>query len=320
MKKLIIISGPTASGKTATSIALAKLLNDQKIDAAVINFDSLLFYKELNIGTAKPTQDELEAVEHHLVDISSINDPLNASDYIKLAEDKINELHMKNKIVFLVGGSAFYLRALVKGMYESVGASQEIKDDVDKLYKENGIDAIISYLKEHDPKSLDNLHVNDHYRLVRAVEHHKMTGTPISDQKEKMDKEDPYDFSNNAHPDWDILHLYLDLPKEEHWKIIQKRSQKMFDDGLLGEVKDLLESGFTGEERPLQSIGYKESLDFIRGIHSNLEDCLERLNISTRQLAKSQRTFFKKIQPKETFHPLRDKEKIAQRVLAYIKQ
>lgn len=318
MKKLIIISGPTASGKTAMSIDLARLLASKNIESAVVNFDSLLFYKELNIGTAKPTKDELESIEHHLIDISSIASPLNASDYISQAKEKIDELHSHGKIVFLVGGSAFYLRALIKGMYESNGATEELREEITKEFKTNGIEPFIDFLKSNDPKSLEKLHPNDHYRILRAVEHFKMTGSPISSQKDKMDQKNPYDFSENDHPDWDILHLYLDLPKDEHWKIIQKRSQKMFDEGLLDEVDLLLKSNFSGEERPLQSIGYKESIDYIRGNYSTLNECIERLNISTRQLAKSQRTFFNKITPKECFHPLKERALIFERVLAYI--
>lgn len=320
MNKLVIISGPTSSGKTSTSISLATELKKLGISSAIVNFDSLLFYKELTIGTAKPTSEELEQVEHHLVNISSAKEPLNASDYIKLAEEKIIELFKQDKVVFLVGGSGFYLRALIKGMYESRTPNEQLQKDLDQLYKEQGIAPFLSYLKEHDPQSLINLHENDHYRLIRAVEHHKMTGEPISKEKERFDQQNPYDFSENTHPDWDIFHLYLDLPKNEHWEIIQKRTQKMFDDGLINEVKSLLDQDFTGFEKPLQSIGYKETVGFLRGEYSTISDCQERLNISTRQLAKSQRTFFKKVTPKEQYHPLQDKQKIHQDLLKFITQ
>jgi tRNA dimethylallyltransferase len=311
MGKVIIISGPTASGKTSTSLLLAKEIKENyKQNCAIVNFDSLLFYKELNIGTAKPNEEELSAVEHHLVDICSVKNEQNASTYVELAEKKINTLIDQNKVVILVGGSGFYLRALIKGMYESKSANLELRKEVDALYKDQGIEPFVSFLKNHDPESLANLHENDHYRLMRAYEHFKQTGSKISIEKEKSDKSLPYDFSINNHPNWDIYHLYLDLPKDQHWDIIQTRTKQMILDGLITEVKDLLDNGVTGKEKPLNSIGYKETIDYINGLFSTEEEYSERISISTRQLAKSQRTFFKKVTPKSTYHPLDDKQKI----------
>ena len=312
---VIVISGPTASGKTSTSLRLAKLLGE----AAVVNFDSLLFYNELNIWTAKPNAKELAEVEHHLVDICSAKNHHNASDYIELAEQKIIELHKDNKAAILVGGSGFYLRALLKGMYESKKSDEALRLELDKELKENGITPFIDFLKEHDPESLEQLHENDHYRLVRAVEHFKTTGTKISEEKKKLDEARPYDFSVNKHPNWNIFHLYLDLPKDQHLKIIEARATQMIDEGLVEEVKNLLASGFSGDEKPLGSIGYKETIDYINGLFKSKEDYLERIVISTRQLAKSQRTFFKKVTPKETHHPLNDVEEIDKKVLEFIK-
>jgi tRNA dimethylallyltransferase len=119
--------------------------------------------------------------------------------------------------------------------------------------------------------------------------------------------------------EWKVLHIHLDLPKDEHLKIIEKRTDRMLASGLLNEVKALLAQGFTGQEKPLQSIGYKESLDFISGIYKNLNDCRERIIISTRQLAKSQRTWFKRDSLKETYHPLEQRSQISARVEKFIK-
>jgi tRNA dimethylallyltransferase len=310
MKKLIVISGPTASGKTKTSIELAEKIKEQfHIPTAVVNFDSLLFYKEISIGTAKPTKKEQKDVPHYMIDIESISSPMNAADFIKKGEAIIKDLFAKNYCVILVGGSAFYLRALLKGMYESPTPSEEIKKKFDDLYDQKGIEGIIDYLKIHDPESLKNYHTNDHYRLTRAAIHFATTGTKISDQKQELDEKSPYDFNEIVHP-WQILHLYLDLPKETHYEIIKQRTENMFKDGLLDEIKGLKEKGFTLEEKPLSSIGYKEAIEYMNGNFDSLEDCIERISISTRQLAKSQRTFFKKITPKLSFNPLEDREKI----------
>lgn len=310
MKKLIIISGATATGKTSYSYKIADLIkNELSTEVAIINFDSLLFYKELNIGTAKPTAHELATHKHHLIDISSAKSPLNAHEYIQLAEKEIELCHEKKIIPILVGGSAFYLRALIKGMYESTTISNDLREELEKEYKENGIAPFIEFLKINDPKSMENLHENDHYRLIRAVEHFKQTGSPISLEKERMDELNPYDLSSGKH-DWDLHHIYLDLPKAEHWGYITSRTKQMIDQGLVTEVENLLKDGFTGTEKPLGSIGYIETLAYLKDEFSSIEEYSERISISTRQLAKSQRTFFKKITPKYSYHPLQDEERI----------
>jgi tRNA dimethylallyltransferase len=290
------------------------------LKAAIVNFDSLVFYKEISIGTARPTPEEMDGIEHHLVGFESIKSPMNASHFIALGEAIINRLFQENKIVILVGGSAFYLRALLKGMYDSTSTPREIKERVDSWYQKGGIAVINNYLQKYDPDSLNNYHVNDHYRLMRAVEHFEATGTKISIQKKVLDELNPYDFTSIVHP-WEILHIYLDIPRDEHFKIIINRTKKMFADGLLAEIDQLEKDGFTLEEKPLASIGYKESIELRsgKGQFQTAEQCIERISISTRQLAKSQRTFFNRITPKESFNPIHDQAKIMIRVETFIK-
>lgn len=316
--KLIVISGPTATGKTKTSISLAQMLIDRGFACEIVNFDSLYFYREISIGTAKPTMQERQGIIHHMIDVESILSPMNASDFINQAKNIIVGLFAQNKVVILVGGSAFYLRALLKGMYESPSPDPLVKKEMENLYQTKGIEAIVEYLQKHDPESLVNLHANDHYRLIRAAEHHRMTGEKMSVQKKLMDQQNPYDFSKCIH-DWDVLHLYLDVPKEEHYKIIQQRTVQMFADGLMEEIETLEKQGFSLDLKPLQSIGYKEAILLRQGQFSSLDDCIERISISTRQLAKSQRTFFNKIHPKESFNPLTDFASIKERVNTFVK-
>lgn len=309
MNKLIIVSGPTATGKTKISIEIAKIIKKKlNLNSAIVNFDSLLFYKEISIGSAKPSVEERQSIEHYLLDIESISTPLNAADYINQALSTINYLMANDTCPILVGGSAFYLRSLLKGMYES-DRDQNAQIEIEEIYKKNGIEAIIDYLKIHDPQSLLNLHNNDHYRLVRAAIHHHSTKTKISDQKKEMDGKNPYDFNSIIHP-WELLHIYLDLPKDLHYEIIHDRVQKMFANGLLDEINELSKKGFTLEEKPLSSIGYKEAIEYLKGQFPGREQCIERIAISTRQLAKSQRTFFNKIHPKHQFNPLTEEDKI----------
>jgi len=295
-------------------------LSESSLKPVIINFDSLLFYKELNIGTAKPTLEEKEGHPHLLIDICSAKEPMNAHDYIQRAEDKIISCHKAGEVPILVGGSAFYLRALIKGMYESTKVSEESKEEIDRLYKEEGIKPFIEFLQSKDPETMKILHENDHYRIIRAYEHILQTGQPFSAERKRMEALNPYDLSSGVHEDWEIHHIYLDLPKEEHWSYITRRTKQMFDQGLVKEVENLLSSGFTGEEKPLKSIGYIETIDYLQNKFESESEYLERISISTRQLAKSQRTFFKKITPKFSYHPIEDEEEILKNAIDFIRE
>ena len=293
-KTIIIVTGATATGKTGVAIQLYKSLKQKGIISRIINFDSLLFYKELNIGTAKPTSEELLEAPHELISICSAKDHLNAARYSEIALPLINKCHGSKEVVILVGGSGFYLRALIKGMYNSPATPKTVKDEVEKIFDEDGILGLITVLKERDPATLDTLHPNDEYRIMRAVEHIMTTGGKFSSEREKMDKKGPYNLARGRDPLWNILHFNLDIQKDEHYRIIESRTKQMFEAGLVDEVTELLKSGFTGKEKPLQSIGYKETIALINGDFKSVAECMERISISTRQLAKAQRTWFKR--------------------------
>jgi tRNA dimethylallyltransferase len=300
-KNLIVISGATATGKTSLSIKVAK-----EFDAEIVNFDSIYFYNELNIGSAKPTIEEMQGIEHHLINIRSVKDPLNAADFVRQAIPLVNKIQKTGKPVVLVGGSGFYLQALLNGMFESITTSEDVLKKSDQLYSDLGIQAFRDLLKKEDPKSFETLHENDHYRNRRAVEHFWQTGEKFSQQKEKMKellKDSPV-IQNK----WNVIHVHLKIPREDHNKIIENRAKIMLENGLLDEAKELI-SNFSSDLKPLQSIGYKEIIGFIKGEFSSLDECLERIVISTRQLAKAQRTWFKKVE-KQSFNPLENSEKI----------
>lgn len=311
--KVIVISGPTASGKTDLAVELA-----HKFGGEVVNFDSLLLYKEITIGTAKPTNEERKEIPHHMIDVRSISHPMNAADYAREAFPIVERLLNEKKLVYLVGGSGFYLQALLKGMYDSPTTPKEIIEKSDALYKEQGISPFLELLKVHDPKTFERYHENDHYRIRRAVEHWWTTGLPMSLARAEKDESNTQLDRPTVH-NWEVLHIYLDLPKEEHLKIIERRTDKMLSGGLIEEVRGLLDKGFSGLEKPLQSIGYKETLDLIFGVFKNISECRERIIISTRQLAKSQRTWFNRDSFKKKFHPLEEREKIFLQVDEFIK-
>jgi tRNA dimethylallyltransferase len=310
-KKIIIIAGATATGKTNLSIELAK-----SYQGCIVNFDSLLFYQELQIGTARPTKEEMSGVEHFLVGTDSISSPLNAKQFAERAIQIIEE-RPDNQPIFLVGGSGFYLQALLYGMYEDLSTPQPIKEKSDNLYRDNGIEPFREILKIHDHENYLRLHANDHYRIRRAVEYFWTTNKPFSEAKKSHDVSQEKQ-KEIIHSNWDCLLLYLDIPKEEHYEIIKKRTKTMFDLGLIEEVKNLLAQGFSGKEKPLESIGYKEVQAFLRG-ELTLESCEELIFISTRQLAKSQRTWFKG-QNMQPTHPLKERETILKNVQQFLKE
>lgn len=317
-KKLILLLGPTASGKTGLSIDFAKQIGIDKCH--VINFDSVLFYKDLDIGSAKPTLKEMDGVTHHLVSISPITKELNASDFVELATQKINALHEKGIIPILVGGSAFYLRSLIRGMYESESTDPLIQAEAKKIYKEHGMAPIVDYLTKHDPESLVNLHENDHYRRIRAYEYHKMTGQKISQQKKNADEEGAYDFSRNIHG-WETLNICLSLPKDEHWKIIEKRTKTMLEQGLINEVKTILENKEHHRElKPLKTIGYKEVIQYLNREINTQDELIEKIYFATRRLAKSQKTFLNKVHPLYRLHPLKERNELYKLVDDFINE
>jgi tRNA dimethylallyltransferase len=300
--KICIVSGPTATGKTSTAIQLAKQYGGE-----IVNFDSLLLYQELNIGSAKPSLAEQKGIPHHMVGVESIKNPMNAASYMDKTLPLIHELHKQNKLVYLVGGSGFYLQALLYGMFKSGTTPKEILERSEELYQKQGITPFLAELKSHDPKSFERYHENDHYRIRRAVEHFWHNQSPFSESRETM-MQKREDTSHMAKFNWDVHHIHLDLPKAEHFEIIQKRTQTMLEQGLIQEVQSILDQGFSKDLKPLQSIGYKETIDHLLG-KLNQAEMIERINISTRQLAKSQRTWFKKIH-KNTYHPLKEMVKL----------
>lgn len=286
-KKLILIMGPTATGKTRLSLDLA-----QKFQLPIVNADSLLFYNELNIGVAKPSINDLNSIPHYLINISSISNPINAKIYRDLAINTLNSLWEKTQhsAVILAGGSGFYIRALLYGMYQSETPKPEVLEKSQLLYETEGIKPFMDLLQSIDPITAQKLHINDHYRIRRAVEHWWSTHTPFSQVSRLQDEK------NKTSPfwkeqGWEILPLYTDISKDQHLQFIEKRTKEMLDLGLIEEVKSLLKV-FSGNEKPLQSIGYKEVQDYLNGQILTLEILHESIVTSTRQLAKAQRTWF----------------------------
>lgn len=279
MAKVLVICGATASGKTSLAVECAKRLHSE-----IISADSLLVYRGLNIGTAKPTMEERQGIKHHLIDVVSPIENFSVSDYEKMALPIVEELLAQGKTPIICGGTGFYINALLyKSQFGNVGANLEIREKYETLYREKGGEYLHSVLQEKDPESAAKLHVNDVKRVIRALEIYETTG------KKKSLQDDGYS------PRFNFTAVSIDYPRETLYERIHKRVDIMFNDGLLEEVQTLLNNGVSLDAQCMQGIGYKEIVEGLENSVS-LDEIKELIKKNTRNYAKRQITFFKRMQ------------------------
>ena len=278
-KPLVIIAGPTACGKTATSIELAK-----KINGEIISADSMQVYKYMDIGTAKATKQEMQDIPHYLIDEFYPDEEFNVMIFQKKAKDYIDQIYKKGKIPILVGGTGFYINALVfDNNFVEEESDSNLRNELYELAEKNGVEYLHNMLKEFDPESAEKIHYNNVKRVARAIEFYKKTGKPISEHnKEAKSKSSPYK----------IAFIVLDMDRQKLYERINKRVDVMIEDGLVDEVKMLLEKGYKKELVSMQGLGYKEIVAYING-ETSLEEAIEKLKQSTRHFAKRQLTWFR---------------------------
>ena len=274
-KSLIYIAGPTAIGKTKISIELAKKLNTE-----IISCDSRQFYKELKIGTAPPTQEELSEVKHHFIQNKSINEIYTVGDFEKEAINKINALFNSYDKLIMVGGSGLYADAIMFGLDKFPKIPKEIRDQVNLFYKTHGLTALQELLLEKDPKYYTRIDKNNYVRLIRALEVCIYSGKPYSSFLGKIKGNRKF-ISKMA---------IIDLPREKLYEKINKRVDFMIKMGLEKEVKNL----FNYRKYPaLNTVGYKELFSFFEG-KIKFEEAINEIKKNTRRYAKRQITWFKK--------------------------
>lgn len=279
MSKVVIICGATASGKTALSIACAKAFNGE-----IISADSLLVYKGLDIGTAKPTLAEREGIPHHLIDVVDPKENFSVSDYEAMALPIVEKLLSEGKTPIICGGTGFYINSLLyKSQFGNVGANEEIREYYEKLAVEHGKEYVYTILQEKDPESAQKLHYNDLKRVIRALEIFDVTGKPKSAQQDL------------PIPRFDFCSFAIDYPRNVLNERIDKRVDIMFECGLLEEVQNLIDIGITEDMQCMQGIGYKEVAEGLR-IGATVDEIKDLIKINTRHYAKRQKTFFKRMQ------------------------
>lgn len=277
-KKVLVICGATASGKTRLAVDCALKLNTE-----IISADSQLIYKGLNIGTAKPTKEEMRGVKHHLIDVVEPTAPFSVSDYSEKALPILKKLLSVGKTPIICGGTGFYINSLLFDLgYGNAAADGKVRQKYAEFLEKNGKDALFDKLKEVDPETAAALHPNDVKRVIRALEIYEVSGKKKSAQNDKLI------------PKYDFVAVAINYPREELYERINHRVDEMFEQGLVEEVEGLLKRGIDENCQCMQAIGYKEIVSGLKNadLRSTMLDIIKQ---NTRHYAKRQITFFKKM-------------------------
>lgn len=279
-QKLIVVAGPTASGKTRLAIDIAKSVNGE-----IVNADSMQIYKYMNIGSAKPTLEEQSEAKHHLIDFLDPDEEFSVADYTDLAHKVIAEIASRGKVPIMCGGTGLYINSVVNDItFGEIETDYKLREELNELAKQHSSQYLLDILKEFDPVSAQRLHPGNLRRIVRAIEFYRTTGIPISEHQEMTkQKESRYE----------PLMLCVKWDREVLYDRINKRVDIMLNDGLLDEVKRLMEMGYTKELNSMKGIGYKEIIDYFEG-NMSLEDTVNLIKQSSRRYAKRQLTWFRR--------------------------
>jgi len=278
-QKLIVICGPTGVGKTDLSLSLAEAFN-----GSIVSSDSMQIYRYMDIGTAKSAAGELRRVPHYMIDIVDPDEPFDAARFYQEGRQAIAQINDRQQAPFIVGGTGFYIKALLHGLFEAKPVDPVIINRLNNEADADGIQPIYERLCVCDPEAASRIHVNDAYRVIRALAVYEMSGKPMSEYQQRHGfKESPFD----------VLKICLFIDREALYDRINRRVDQMIENGLLDEVKALLQKGYSGELKSMQSIGYRHMVDFING-KSTWDETVTTLKRDTRRFAKRQLTWFRK--------------------------
>lgn len=278
--KILVLAGPTAVGKTALSIELAKKLNGE-----IISTDSMQIYKYMDIGSAKITTEEMDGIKHHMIDVTTPDKPFSVVDFKNMAQPIIDDLLSKDKLPILTGGTGLYINALTCNMNFTDATNDEAyRLELEELAKEHGDIYIHNMLKDIDPVSYESIHPNNRKRVIRALEVYKVTNKPFSSFNARED------FYKSK---YDVHYYVLNMDREKLYQRINKRVDIMFEKGLLNECIKLKENGYNSLMQAMQGIGYKEVLMYLENSIS-LEEATEMIKQGSRNYAKRQLTWFRK--------------------------
>lgn len=277
--RLVVLCGPTASGKTALAMRLA-----EQLPCEIVSADSRQVYRQMDIGTAKPSPAERRLVPHYLIDVVRPDQAFNASDYAALAHAAVKTISQQQKLPLVVGGTGLYLQVLTAGLLDIPGADETLRGELQRYELQHGPGSLHRRLQKVDPRMAERLQPRDQVRIIRALEVHALTGKTLSGlQLQHRFAEKPY------RPLW----LGLNVERNQLYRVIEERVERMFADGLVEEVKALLASGYQRELKAFKTIGYREVIQYLCG-ELSLEDAVNNVKINTRRYAKRQMTWFRK--------------------------
>lgn len=275
-EKVLFIVGPTCSGKSLLAIKIAEKLNGE-----IVSADSRQIYKYMDIGTAKPTQDQLQKIKHHFIDELYPDQEFSAGEYSKQARERIEMIFKQKKIPIVVGGSGLYIEALIDGIFDSPPVDKNIRKRLYELYHEVGAEAMLGKLRKIDPMSAERMTTTNIRRIIRALEVYELTGLPISElQKRRV----PADFMP--------VQIGLNWRRDKLYERINKRVDDMVSSGLIDEVRRILDMGYSYKLNALQTVGYKEVINYLWRKISFVE-MVEVIKRNTRRYAKRQLTWFR---------------------------
>ena len=277
MKKIIVICGPTGIGKTSFAISIAKKFNGE-----IIGADSMQIYKYMDIGTAKPSPEELKLARHHLVNFVDPKEDFDAGQYVKAADKAIEDIIIREKTPIIAGGTGLYIRALLHGLFRSEPICLQTLSQLTKELEEKGNTSLYQKLVTCDPKAAKKIHPNDSFRVIRALEVCQTTGQKISDRQKNHNFEDQR---------YNYLKIGLYLDRKVLYDRINKRVDVMLAQGLLNEVTKLVQKGYSFNLKPMQSIGYKHMAMFINN-EVDWQEAVRLFKRDTRRYAKRQFTWF----------------------------
>ncbi len=277
--KVIVICGPTASGKTALSIELAK-----KINGEIISSDSMQIYKDMDIGTAKPTKQEMQEIKHYLLNFVEPDQRYSVAQFKKDAEKAIEEILAKNKVPIIVGGTGLYVDSLIYGIeYQEIELDKKYREELEEKAQKEGLETLYEQAQKIDPQAMEKISANDKKRILRILEIYHSTGKTKTQQEiESRKNEVKYDYKVFA----------LNMEREKLYERINKRVDIMIEQGLIQEVENLC-SKYTEFPTAMQGLGYKEVVEYLQGKISE-QEMIEKIKMETRRYAKRQLTWFRK--------------------------
>lgn len=275
--KLLVICGPTASGKSGLAIRLAR-----ELDAEIVNADSMQVYRGMDIGTAKPTPEQRSGIPHHLIDVADPDHPFSAAEFAEAADTAIGDIAARGKRVIVAGGTGLYIRALLKGLVDSPSGAGDIRRELQAEAHELGNQAMLERLALVDPELAARIHPNNRVRIIRALEVYRLTGIPLSRHQQA------HGFGIRR---YESLQIGIRVERGELYRRIDERVEQMVHEGLLEEVRGLVAAGYGRDLKAMRAIGYKEAAACLAGEYG-LDEAIRLIQRDTRRYAKRQLTWF----------------------------